>query len=389
MSEAMRPKVLCVDDEARVVEGLALHLRREFEVLTALNGAEALERLRTAGGAAVVVSDMRMPGMDGAALLANVKDLYPDTTRILLTGDPGRDAVVSGVNKGQIFRFLTKPCPTGELVACVRAGVEQHRLVTAERVLLQQTLIGCIHTLTDVLALANPVAFGRASRLRQQVMAFAEHLGVAQGFWELEAAAMLSQIGYLSLPEELVEKIYFGHSLSDDEQALANGVAAVARRLLAKVPRLEPVLQILEALASDSRRSTLAEDSLGKGARILALVNEFDTLTSHGHSAEVAAQMLECHADRFGTALVREFVAHVGSVSGDQQVVQIPLRSVRPGMTILQDVRTEQGTLLVARGFAVTERFTERIRNFGAALLSTPIAVQMPRPLLARAGGAE
>ena len=374
-------RVLCVDDEPRVVQGLALHLRREFEVLTALNGLEALERLKSPGNIAVVLSDMRMPGMDGAALLSTVRMLYPDTVRILLTGDPGRDAVVSAVNKGQIFRFITKPCPSLELVACVKAAVEQHHLITAERVLLQQTLIGCIHTLTDILALTNPVAFGRASRLRQQVMAFAEYLGCADGSWQLEAAAMLSQIGYLSLPEELVKKIYFGQSLTDTEQALADGVGNVARRLLANVPRLEPVVKILETLTSEGQLARLQLGSLGKAACILGLVDEFDSLISHGYDAEVAAQMLECHADRYGAALVSAFIDHLGHASGNRQVVQMPLGSVRPGMTILQEVRTELGTLLVARGFEVTERFTERIKNFGPALLGTHVDVQLPKRL--------
>ena len=159
--------MVCVDDEARIVEGLVLHLRKDYEVHTALSGDEALKVLKKIGGAAVVVSDMRMPGMDGASLLHRVMSPYPDATRILLTGDPGRDAAVAAVNKAQIFRFLTKPCPPDQLKAAVEAGVMQHRLVNAERSILKETLIGCIKALTDVLAITNPVAFGRANRVKR------------------------------------------------------------------------------------------------------------------------------------------------------------------------------------------------------------------------------
>jgi DNA-binding NtrC family response regulator len=103
------PSVLCVDDEARVLDGLSLHLRRHYQVHTAQSGAQALAKLKELRGVAVVVSDMRMPGMDGATLLRQVMTLYPDTARILLTGEPGRDVAISAINEGQIFRFLTKP----------------------------------------------------------------------------------------------------------------------------------------------------------------------------------------------------------------------------------------------------------------------------------------
>lgn len=379
MSEKPLPRVLCVDDEPRVVQGLAVHLRRAYEVLTAHGGAEALERLKNSEPVAVIVSDMRMPGMDGAALLAKVRELYPDTTRVLLTGEPGRDAVVSAVNQGQIFRFLTKPCPANELLACIEAAVHQHRLITAERVLLQVTLIGCIRALLDVLALTNPVAFGRASRLRRQVMAFAEHLGCAQGYWQLEAAALLSQIGFLSLPAELVEKIYYGENLTPEERLIAEGVPEVAGKLLGHIPRLEPVLQILSALTySNERLARLGEDTVGNAARILLLVLDFDALTSKGHSPDTAVQLLQQRPERYGAKLAKDFATHLGTTAGDTQVIEMPLRLVRPGMIILQDVRTDLGTLLVARGFEVTERFVERVKNFGPGLLSEKVAVRVP-----------
>jgi DNA-binding NtrC family response regulator len=127
MTTRERPRVLCVDDEPRVLEGLMLQLRRDYEVHTALSGDEALKTLETLGGVAVVISDMRMPKMDGATFLHHVLTLYPATTRILLTGEKGRDAAVSAVNNARIFRFLTKPCPPDQLRSAVEAGVTEYR----------------------------------------------------------------------------------------------------------------------------------------------------------------------------------------------------------------------------------------------------------------------
>jgi response regulator RpfG family c-di-GMP phosphodiesterase len=273
-----RPRVLCVDDEARVVEGLVLHLRKDYEVHTALGGDEALKSLKKMGGAAVVVSDMRMPGMDGATLLHHVMTFYPDTTRILLTGEPGRDAAMSAVNKAQIFRFLAKPCPPEKLKTAVETGVMQHRLLNAEKSILKETLIGCIKALVDVLAIANPVAFGRASRVKRLSMDFADSLRCTD-YWQLDAAAMLSQIGYLSLPSQLVEKLYCGEQLTPEEKTLAAGVPGVAMELLENIPRLDPVIQILAALKwTDEQIGRLGDGTVGLGTRVLGLVLEYDAL---------------------------------------------------------------------------------------------------------------
>jgi CheY-like chemotaxis protein len=378
MSETKRLRVLCVDDEARVVEGLALHLRREYEVHTALGGAQGLQTFKELGGFAVVISDMRMPGMDGATFLRAVRRNYPDTTRILLTGEPGRDSVVQAVNEGQIFRFLTKPCPPEELKAAVEAGVMQFRLMNAERSVLQETLIGCIEALIDVLAIANPVAFGRATRIKRLAMGFAQSLGSAS-FWQLEAAAMLSQLGYLSLPVELVEKLYYGEKLTPEEATLSEGVPAVAGKLLAHIPRLDPVLQILDATrASDKFLASLGDGTVGSGARILMLVLDFDAFITQGHSKDVAIQTLRMSSDRYDASLVEKFATFVGASAAAAEVREIPLRHVQPGMTILDDLRTHMGTLLVPRGFEVSETFLEKLRNFGSSILAENVKVLVP-----------
>lgn len=128
-----RPRVLCVDDESRVLEGLVVLLRKDYEVHCATGGEEALRLLESLGGVAVVLSDMRMPGMDGATLLQRVMTRYPDAVRMLLTGHPGGDAATAA-KQAQVFRFLTKPCPPAELKAAVQAGVAQHRQIVSERV---------------------------------------------------------------------------------------------------------------------------------------------------------------------------------------------------------------------------------------------------------------
>ena len=375
MSKLGLPRVLCVDDEARVVEGLVLHLRRDYEVHTALSGADALRQLKEMGGAAVIVSDMRMPGMDGATLLQHVMQVFPDTTRILLTGEPGRDAAVSAVNTAHIFRFLTKPCPPDQLKAAIEAGVGQYRLVNAERSILKETLIGCIKALVDVLAITNPVAFGRASRVKQLAMEIAERADCRQ-FWQLEAAALLSQLGYLSLPPELVEKLYYGENMTPEERILASGAPQLTTSLLENIPRLEPVIQILVALTwTDEQLARLGDGTIGLGTRILDLVLSYDTLITQGHDVNVALQTLRGRSSRFGARLIEQLAEHVGAGTTATVAREMPLRTVQSGMIIMQDVRTHMGTLLVPRGFEVTKLFLEKLRNFGPDLLNEVVKV--------------
>jgi response regulator RpfG family c-di-GMP phosphodiesterase len=375
MNNEELPSILCVDDEPRVVDSLAAHLRRHFHVLTANGAHAALQMLKDGGAPAVVVSDMRMSGMDGATFLKHVKHLYPETTRILLTGDPGRDAAIAAVNQGQIFRFLTKPCPPDHLRAAIDAGVMHHRLLSAEKVLLQETLIGCIRALVDVLAITNPVAFGRATRVRSLATQLAATTG-NKGFWQLEAAAMLSQIGYVSLPVELVEKSYYGERLTPEERVLVGGAPLVAKKLLGRIPRLEPVLEILAA--SQDGKNDAPAGLIKVGSDILRLVLEYDSQIARGHEIGVAIQAIRAHAAQHDSKLIENLESLVGGSVGGQEVSEIELGRVRPGMIFMDDFHTHVGTLLVPKGFEVTEIFLERAQNFGPGILLEKIRVLIP-----------
>jgi response regulator RpfG family c-di-GMP phosphodiesterase len=372
MNREELPRILCVDDEPRVVDSLAAHLRHDYQILTANGAQSALRMLKDNGAPAVIVSDMRMPGMDGATLLKHVKHLYPETTRILLTGDPGRDTAVAAVNEGQIFRFLSKPCPPDQLRTAIEAGVVHHRLLIAEKVLLQETLIGCIKALIDILAITNPVAFGRATRVKRLATELAEAIGY-KSFWQLEASAMLSQIGYISLPVELVEKLYYGNRLTPEERVLADGAPYLAQKLLGRIPRLEPVMEILAA--AQHAKKELPEGLIKLGASILRMVLEYDAQIARGHPVNIAIQKIRSQTERHDAKLVKSLESLVGEAVGPQQVSEVTVGRLTPGMVFLDELRTSIGTLLVPKGFEVTEIFLERARNFGPGILQETVRV--------------
>lgn len=133
----MRHRVLIVDDEPRVTEGMERALRKEdYEVISANSAERALEILR--GEAVdVVVSDERMPGMCGSELLAIVAREYPETVRIVLSGQASLEAAVRAINDGQIYRFLLKPCNDVNLAITIRQALEHKDLLTRNQELLK------------------------------------------------------------------------------------------------------------------------------------------------------------------------------------------------------------------------------------------------------------
>ena len=362
-----RPKVLCVDDEPRVLEGLSLHLRRMYEVEVATSGNAGLAVLERDKTFAVVISDMRMPGMNGAVFLSRSREIAPDAVRMLLTGQTDMTSAVQAVNVGQIFKFLTKPCPPSTLLTAVDAAAVHYRLITAERVLLEQTLHGTIKALIDILALANPVSFGRATRIKQLVTDLATEVHLDER-WQVEVAAMLSQIGAMSLPPETLERVYTNQPLSSEEELMVARVPTVTEDLLRGIPRLETVRRILStytkpyrpAEADASPQRTLEH----RGACLLRIATDFDALTAQGHSLAHAFDILRGRPGQYDPRLVVALDTVRCSGSRRQEVRELSLSALQVGMIFAEDVRMLTGTLLVSRGCEVSAGFVERARNF-------------------------
>jgi len=127
-SIAMAEKILFVDDDPAVLEGYQRLLSKNFEIETASGAEQALSMLAADESIAVVVSDMRMPKIDGAQFLAKVMVKFPEAIRIMLTGNSDLAAAMRAVNEGNIYRFLTKPCDKEELVRSLEAALVKHRL---------------------------------------------------------------------------------------------------------------------------------------------------------------------------------------------------------------------------------------------------------------------
>jgi response regulator RpfG family c-di-GMP phosphodiesterase len=364
-------RVLFVDDEPNVLEGIRRGLRNRVELHTATSGAEGLTVLRDAGPFAVVVSDMRMPAMTGSQFVAEARALCPDTVRMMLSGQSDLEATIAAVNEGRIFRFLSKPCSSDQLWAAVEAGIEQYRLITAEKVLLEQTLAGAVKMLVEVLGIVSPAAYGRASRLRRYVDAMTSAIGLPDR-WQIPLAALVSQIGCVTLPKDTVSKADAGQALSDDEKILYESHPEVAAKLLAAIPRLEDVAAIVAGQRRLPDVGSLPAD-LAKwdicllGQTLLYAAGEFDRRIVSGVSRADAIEALRSPRAGVPVAMVDALRA---MPRGPSQTVRrmIGLKDLASGMVFDEDLYTTKGVRLVPSGQEVTASLLVRLRAIASGV---------------------
>ncbi len=375
-------RVLFVDDDPDLLAAMVRSLRKwPFQISTALRGSEALESLRSDNAFAVIVSDLRMPEMDGVTVLGHALEIAPDTVRVLFTGTPDLDHAVAAINKGSIFRFITKPCPAALMAVTLNAAIEQHRLITAERVLLEQTLRGSIKALLDILAVTSPMAFGRASLIRESVAMLAKKAGIGNP-WQVEVAAMLSQIGSVILPAATLERVYQCDVLSEAEEAMVSRMPGIVAQVLGNIPRLEPVLEILRFRekgfdGSGPPDGDVAGEAIPWGGRALKVVIDIDVLERHGLPVSLAFDTLRGRKGKYDPEILNT-LALIRDSAPQCRVGELRLELLRPGMVLAQNVRAENGLLIVAFGQELTPGLLEKLRNFFRPGLA--IRVITPKP---------
>lgn len=379
----MALRILIVDDDANVLAACRRTLGREFDIVAAQGSREATALLEREGPFAVVLSDLRMPHQDGLSFLAHVRERVPEAVRIMLTGYADTQAAITAINEGNIFRFLTKPIRSEHLGAALRAALNQHRLITSERELLQSTLHGSLQVLTDILGIVSPVAFSRSSRLKRYV----RHMGWTLNLpdlWQFEAAAMLSQIGCITLHPHVLEKIHQGHPLRPDEMEAYRNTAEVARGLIAKIPRLDPVAEMVAGQGKPFAETPCPQDIKQRppallGAQLLKTALELDSRLARGMNAAAALVDMHTRPDECDPQLVTALQSlDVHDQGGNALAVQA--KDLITGMVLVEDVRARDGLLLVSKGQDVTPAVLERLHNFAQGTgVAEPILVHLNR----------
>lgn len=383
----MTEKVLFVDDDPNLLAACERNFRRKFQVETAEGGEVALKKIAEHGPFAVVISDRQMPGMDGIQFLTRVRERAPDTVRIMLTGNANLEGAIQVVNEGNIFRFLTKPCPQEVLGKAVADGLAQFKLVTAEKELLSQTLGGSIKLLTDILTMMDPGSFGRAQSMREVITALTRKFK-PENDWEIHLALMLAPISCMTVPAETLRRARAGLPVTSEEQQILAQMPETAGRLLANIPRLEGVGRVLRYHRKQFDGGGLPDDAvkgdaLPFGSRLLKILGDLTDLQAVGAARAEALEGMQLRTGWYDPQLLDAVREHYGLAGDgdneDRPRIVIGIEDLAVGMIPCANIETQDGSVISPRGQHITEMTLEKIKNFERlSNIKEPIYVTAP-----------
>lgn len=375
----MNEAILLVDDEPKVLSALTRELNAyQFtDVLTAGDGLEALNILRNTPNVAVIVSDYRMPGLDGISFLLEAQEICPDATRMILTGVADLEMATNAINLGQIFRLLLKPCPAESFISSIKAAIRQYELVTGERDLLQNTLKGSIRILTDLLSAISPDSFSQANRISTLTRKFAKELDLAN-VWELELAGALCRIGCVTIPPEVLEAWMKGKFLDAHQLHMIESIGKIGNHLLRNIPRLEKIAEGILYQSTPFHSPKNPEQSpsgtdIPLIGRILKIVIDYDRFLSLDQNMKTALNKLTNQAQEYDPELMTIFREKVivpqdaekaAADKAESALIEVKYDEVKSGMVIMANVFDNKGRMLISSGTVITEILKIRLSNY-------------------------
>jgi len=410
--------VLFVDDEVNILSSLKRLFRPcGYRIFTAESGAEGLEILAREP-VDLVISDMRMPEMNGAQFLAQVNERWPQTVRILLTGHAEIGATIDAINHGHIYRYITKPWEDNDLVLSVKqalhhknlerknqglealtsrqnqelkelnASLEQKVKSRTEEVrqtmgfleianeTLKKSFITSIRVFSSLIDMRHSTLAGHSQRVAELSRQIARQMGMNEAeVQDVFFAALLHDIGKIGLPDYLLEKPYA--SLTMDERGLVIKHPAKGQAALMALEQLRQAAKLIrshhEHFDGMGYPDGLAGLEIPLGARIIALANEYDslqlgTLMSRRLGAAEAEKLIQSgKGKRYDPNVVDAFFSVLVSDSHVQPPVrEIALHSgqLKFGMVLSRDLISVHGELLLSKDHMLDNSFIDDIKTF-------------------------
>jgi response regulator RpfG family c-di-GMP phosphodiesterase len=398
-------RILLVDDEEVVLAALRETLHREgYEVFAVPDPLDALGILRQTQFA-IVVTDQKMPALTGLEFLAQVKDLQPHATRILMTGVMNLETIISSINNGEIYRFIVKPWMREELLVAIKNGVQRYRLICHNAALqavtlamneklaalnvsleqqvaretrqnqelaklnralagnLQRSVELCFKTMQTF----YPALGAQATRVFGICTAMADDLKLSPDQRQiLEISAWLHDIGLVGVPRGLI-KLWQGTpaSLNDAERALVEQHPVLGQELVGFFDHLQAVGAIIRAhherFDGQGYPDRLAGDRIPWLARLLAVAASYcESKAREGLTVESIA-----HASGtvFDPEAVRVLLRCRPAASVRPREREVRLSELRPGMVLSKGVYTATGLLLIPEGQTLSTPYIDKLLN--------------------------
>jgi len=322
-------RVLFVDDEPLVLEGLRRTVYTEFLADLAGGPEEGLAKVKKHGPYPVVVSDMRMPGMDGAKFLAIVRTISPDSIRVMLTGSNDMETAARAMNEGQIFRFLTKPVTANTLLVTLRACVAQYHAARLEKdqlkiavEALEQLDLGTLTALARAIDAKSAWTAGHSERVTNLALKMGHAMRLPTKSLEImHRGGLLHDIGKIGTPATILDK---PGRLEPEEMQTMRDHVKIGVRILEPIPCFREALPIVaqhhEWFDGSGYPAGLAGDNISLHARILAVADCYDAMVSDRPYRKGLPQLqaLEILRQRSGTQF-------------DPTVIEVFMRLTDPG----------------------------------------------------------
>ncbi|MDF1610820.1 MAG: HD domain-containing phosphohydrolase [Stygiobacter sp.] len=358
-------KIMLVDDEENVLNAYRRNIRGQFVMKLFNDPINALNSLKDDKEYSVVVSDFNMPGMKGLEFLKKFHEINPDTVKILLTGYADLQLVINAINEGYIFRFLTKPCESENLIGAIKQGINQFKLITAEKELLEKTLRGSVKVLIDILSVSNPAVFNRASLMRDLAKRIIKRLSITET-WEIDIAILLSQIGCVGIPSEIVEKRIKGIPLDAKEEEIYYSHAEIGSMLLKNIPRLEKIsqaisLQFKSSEVIDSAEHNFIESNVLFIAKLLRLLNDFFWIAERGIDHEKVINYLNEESYLYDALILGALEAEIKGAKQGYITLPKQLNELKEGMILAENLSDSNNYLLLPKGTVLSDIYIHKL----------------------------
>lgn len=369
--DSQSDKILFVDDESSILSAFKLTLGRQFNLCLASSGMEGLAVFKKEGPFAVVVFDFMMPQMNGAEFLAEIRKLDQDVVAMLLTGATNFDSAAQAVRNGNIFRLLSKPCNGDELKEHLLEALKQFRTLRAEKDMLTQTMNGAIRAMTSILSASKPLYFGRALRVKRLAFQLATELGISNS-WRLELAVTFYYLGYLSLPEEVQEKVYNNQEVSPGLADIIARLPGLTESMLQGIPRLDEVIEVVKHVDQDFDSNSKENTDTRTLASVIRLSKNYDEVASMGHARPMIFEWLLKNRTLYLPGGLEALSKVRPYADGGPQVRSVELKELSQGMRIKDDLRMSNGYLIAPRGTVVTDQFLAVLANYRLCYSTDP-----------------
>jgi putative two-component system response regulator len=307
LAEPAKPRVLFVDDEPAMLESLRRSVRKEFEADVAIDADHGLNYLRSGTPYCIVVSDMKMPVMDGVEFLTTVRTISPDSVRVMLTGCDDLGVAVRAVNDGCIFKFLSKPVHTDVLLACLRDCLAHYVDDCAQKQTMASTVhkleqldIGTLTAFARAIDANSPWTAGHSERVTALALRISHTMGLsAKDLQIVHRGSLLHDIGKIGTPPAILDK---PGKLQTRENEIMRNHVNVGIRILEPIDSFRDLLGVVaqhhEHFDGSGYPTGLAGDQISLHARIVAIADAYDAITSDrpyrkGFSEQKAIEILK------------------------------------------------------------------------------------------------